>query len=307
MNTNGTNATNTVTLDNGTLRLSLGAEGGEPTALGIRDGDTVTELLWNGDETYWERRAPLLFPIVGRLREGKWACGGREYPLGIHGFARFLMPYATEISDDGCTAVFRFRESAETLKSYPFPFELTRRFTLDGASVRSRVTVKNTGSSPLPFTLGLHPGFLIPAPASRLKLTTNGPVRRMLLSPRYFMSGESAPYELRDGAYIDLDNSLFANDAIILTGIRSASLEGDGAPHRVTVECPKANYIGFWQPVKASPDAPEIPFICIEPWEALPAHDAPDGAPADDMFTRPGTVTLAPGEVYDFDCTVSVD
>lgn len=295
-------------LENGTLRLTLSSRGGQPVSLAVLGPDgTAEELLWNGDPSYWEEHAPLLFPIVGRLRGGKWKVGDREYPLGIHGFARFLGAREVHLPRSGDRASFVFREDAGTLASYPFPFSLTRSFTLDGNRVTSRVTVKNTGTSPLPFTLGLHPGFLVPAAGSRLCLCTDGAPRRMLLSPRFFMSGESEPYALREGKYIDLDNSLFANDAIILTNVVSASLESDNARHRVTVRCPKANYFGFWQPVKASPDAPEIPFLCIEPWEALPAYDAPDGAPADEMFTRPGTVVLAPGETYAYECTVTVE
>lgn len=297
-----------VMLDNGTLRLTLSERGGQPVSLAVREADgSTTELLWNGDPAYWEEHAPLLFPIVGRLRGGVWSCGGQEYPLGIHGFARFLNAAPIYRTADGTTAAFVFRENADTLAAYPFPFRLSRSFTLSGRQVTSRVTVANTGDGPLPFTIGLHPGFLLPAERSRLCVETSAAPRRMLLSPRYFMSGESEPYALREGKYIDLDNSLFADDAIILTDVTAVTLEGDGARHRITVRCPKANYFGFWQPVKASPDAPEIPFLCIEPWEALPAHDAPDGAPADDMFTRPGTVTLAPGENYTYECTVSVD
>lgn len=295
------------TLDNGTLRLTLSARGGQPVALSAIEPDgSATDLLWNADPSLWEESAPLLFPIVGRLRGGKWSAHGQEYSLGIHGFARFLNADPAVRSADGCTAVFFFTENEETLASYPFPFRLGRSFTLNGRQVISRVTVENTGSGPMPFTIGLHPGFLVPAQNPRLSFECKDAPRRMLLSPRYFMSGASEPYALRDGKTIDLDNALFADDAIILTDVASVTLDGDGCRHPITVECPGANYFGFWQPVKASPDAPEIPFVCIEPWEALPSFDAPDGTPCDDMFTRPGTVVLAPGETYSYDCRVTV-
>ena len=98
--------------------------------------------------------------------------------------------------------------------------------------------------------------------------------------------------------YIDLDNSLFDNDAIILTGVKSATLESPDSERSVTVIFPDAKYVGFWQP-----DHSDAPFLCIEPWQSLPASDAPAGSPADQISERKGFVTLAPGASYNFSCT----
>ena len=61
---------------------------------------------------------------------------------------------------------------------------------------------------------------------------------------------------------------------------------------------PDAKYVGFWQP-----DHSDAPFLCIEPWQSLPASDAPEGSPADQISERKGFVTLAPGASYNFNCT----
>jgi galactose mutarotase-like enzyme len=137
-----------------------------------------------------------------------------------------------------------------------------------------------------------------PEGRARLSLKLSGEPRRQLLSAAILMSYRDAPYELRDGKYIDLDNSLFDDDAIILTGIKSATLDSPDSDRSVTVAFPDAKYVGFWQPGHS-----DAPFLCIEPWQSLPASDAPEGTPADQISERKGFVRLAPGVSYNFNCT----
>lgn len=299
-------------LDNGILRAVFRQTGGEPISLSVHDGENVTELLWNGDEKYWGEHAPLLFPTVGRLRGGSWICRGREFRLGIHGFARFLSPEHIENDKENHSVSFFFRDNPTTAESYPFRFDLCRSFRLDGNKMISRVTVKNTDSVILPFSVGLHPGFILPSDKSRLKLEYSEPPRRLLLSDNFFMSGEAEPYPLRDDRYIDIDNSLFDHDAIILTNVTSVTLESaefaessssqnKKTPHSVRISCPDAATFGFWQPAHT-----DAPFICIEPWRGLPSFDAPDGTLPDNAMTRPGTNLLHPGEEFTFLCETEI-
>lgn len=279
---------NTYTIKNDFLTVILSEIGGEPLSIRMND----REYLWHRDPEYWESSAPLLFPAVGRLRGGEWTDGGISYPMGIHGFARYQKMSAIAMRD---FAEFSMKDNEETRKSYPFAFALRRRFKLAKNAILESITVTNTDSRDIYFGIGLHPGYILPEGRARLSLDCFEEPRRQLLSPRFFMADESEPYPLREGKYIDLDNSLFDNDAIILSGVRSVTLESPDSQHSVTVNLPDAKYVGFWQPMHSS-----APFLCIEPWQSLPASDAPDGTPHDKISERKGFVKLAPGASYNF-------
>ena len=281
----------TYTIKNDYITLELSEIGGEP--LSIKMGDH--EYLWYRDAKYWSSSAPLLFPSVGRLRGGEWCDGADTYSMGTHGFARHQQMKAVAMRD---FAEFTLTDNEESHKSYPYSFTLRRRFKLAKNSILETITVTNTDSRDIHFGIGLHPGFMIPEGRARLSLELSEEPRRQLLSPAFLMADTNEPYALRDGKYIDLDNSLFDNDAIILTGVKSATLESPDSERSVTVIFPDAKYVGFWQP-----DHSDAPFLCIEPWQSLPASDAPAGSPADQISERKGFVTLAPGASYNFNCT----
>ncbi len=280
----------TYVIQNSYLTVTLSDIGGEP--LSVKAGDH--EYLWQRDPTYWSSCAPLLFPTVGRLRGGVWADGDRVYAMNNHGFSRRQEMEAVAMRD---FAEFTLKDNSETREVYPYSFTLRRRFKLAKNSILETITVTNTDSRELPFGIGLHPGFMLPEGRARLSLETDGEVRRHLLSPAFLMADKSEPYELRDGKYIDIDNSLFDNDAVILSGIKSATLESPDSERSIRVSFPDAPYVGFWQPIRS-----DAPFLCIEPWQSLPASDAPDGTPPDQISERKGFVKLAPGASYTFNC-----
>ena len=80
------------------------------------------EYIWGGDPAYWPGRNPLLFPIVGTLKEGKIRFDGREYAMERHGFARRREFTPAARGEDWVR--LELRESAETLALYPYPFRL---------------------------------------------------------------------------------------------------------------------------------------------------------------------------------------
>ena len=281
----------TYTIKNDYLTLELSEKGGEPSSIKSADG---YEYLWNRDEKYWKSSAPVLFPTVGRLRGGEWSDSGKTYKMGAHGFARHQNMKAIAMQD---FAEFTLSDNDETRECYPFAFTLRRRFKLAKNAILETITVKNDDTRDIYFGVGLHPGFMIPEGRARLKLECSSAPERHLLSPNYIMADKTAPYALEDGKYITLDNSLFDDDAVILSGVTAATLESPDSPRSVTAVFPDAPYVGFWQPGHS-----DAPFLCIEPWQSLPASDAPNGAPADEISNRKGFVRLAPGEVYNFSC-----
>ena len=120
------------------------------------------ELLWNGDPAVWAGRAPILFPIVGTLAGGRYRLGSSSYPLSRHGFARGRLFQVLEVT--ALSALFRLQADADTVKVYPFQFQLDVSIALNGPTVSVSSSVRNLGSEDMPASIGYHPGFRWPLP-----------------------------------------------------------------------------------------------------------------------------------------------
>ena len=147
----------TFELKKGALRAVARTKGGELVSL--RDGDGL-EYIWQGDPAFWSGQNPVLFPIVGSLKDGRVDIGGKTCEMGRHGFARGMEFSAADQGEDFVT--LELRENEETLKRYPFPFSLrvTHRLLEDGFA--TTFDVANTGSDPMPFCVGGHTAIRIP-------------------------------------------------------------------------------------------------------------------------------------------------
>ena len=113
------------------------------------------EYLWQGDPKFWGRRAPILFPIVGKLADDKLRINGYEYTMKQHGFAR-----DTEfVEQDGWYVIARRNDEAI---QYPYDFALRVRYTVDGNTLTCNWQVTNRGDDTMHFQIGAHPAFLLP-------------------------------------------------------------------------------------------------------------------------------------------------
>ena len=149
------------------LELKRGGRTARVETLGGERGSSRDERgledIWGGDPAYWPGRNPLLFPIVGTLKEGKIRFDGREYAMERHGFARRREFTPAARGEDWVR--LELRESAETLALYPYPFRLAVEQRLTDTGFSTAVTVANPGEGPLPFCLGAHTGFRCPLEA----------------------------------------------------------------------------------------------------------------------------------------------
>lgn len=257
------------------------------------------DLLWSGDPAVWAGRAPVLFPIVGELAGGKYSLGGKAYPLSRHGFARgkpFKVVAATLSS-----ATFRLSADESTLTVYPFRFELDIRFAVNGATLVVNTSVRNLGDTNMPASFGYHPGFRWPLPYGRersahfIEFATDEPAPIRCLNSAGLVTPEphSTPVSNRR---LDLNDALFANDALIFDQVRSRSVTY-GAPDgpRIQVSFPDAPYLGIWT-------KPGAPFICIEPWHGM----ADPAGFTGDFTTKPGVFIVAPGGVQSIETVISL-
>ena len=250
-------------IENESLRIIVADHGAE--LVSVWDKDSGSERIWTADPAVWNRHAPILFPFVGKVADGKYRVNGKEYRMKTqHGFARDLDFSCAD--ETACSVTHVLEASDHTREIYPFDFRLTVRHSLCENQVRKlRVdwAVENTGNERMYYSIGGHPGFLIPENVRKEDCLICFPGRESL---RYFgvnASGFALPenrHDLicRDGKVCyqeDIpDTWIFDNQEIRTVGIALP----DGTPF-ITMDCGQFPMLAVWANPKGS-------FICLEPW-----------------------------------------
>lgn len=250
------------------------------------------EYIWQGNPEYWGRHAPVLFPIVGRLKEDTYRYKGESYSLSQHGFARDLM---FELEDRTATkAIFLLKSSEATLKMYPFSFELRLSYELIGQELEIGYDVR-TYSDEMFFGIGGHPAFNVPlvdntefedyylhfAPSkSRFLLPLKGP----FVDIKEKTLGQT-------NTSIQLHRDFFKNDAFILEtmGENTFSILSDKTEHGVSIVYSELPFVGIWTPYPS-----EAPFVCIEPWAGIADTLEATG----NLEEKLGINKIIPGDVF---------
>ena len=278
-------------IENKILKATVDTSGAQLQS--IYSKATETEYLWQGDPAYWAGRAYNLFPTIGRMYKNTYTYDGNEYSLRCHGIARYR---AFQLTDRTATKLtFRLTEDEDSLKEYPFKFEFFIRYELKEATLEISFIVKNTDEKELIFALGGHPGFNVPFGKGAfedyyLEFSEKTKVLFHTLSESKFMTGEKLPLPLTEGVRLPLRHELFDNDAAILGNTcREISLKSKADPRYITVKYPDFRYLGVWH----TPET-DAPFVCIEPWSALPATDGV----ITDLSAKEDMTRLAPGKTY---------
>ncbi|WP_316798752.1 aldose 1-epimerase family protein [Pedobacter frigidisoli] len=250
-----------ITIENDYLRVNLAAKGAE--LQGLFSKETNIEYLWNADSKYWGKHSPVLFPIVGSLKNDSFIYNGKNYALPRHGFARDHVFDVEKINQS--EAVFTLSQSEDTLKIYPFYFELQLRYRLIDRKLNLTYEVINNGTDELLFSLGAHPAFGVP----------NTPDTTYSDYYLAFNSDDKLTYwELNDGLVADttsnielnghkleLRHELFYNDALVFKTLQSNCIsllnsKNDFGLHFHFEDFP---FFGIWA-------AKDAPFVCLEPW-----------------------------------------
>lgn len=290
------------TISNDQIEVTVSDVGAELMSIkSLKDG---TEFLWQGDPAFWAGRAYNLFPICGRLAEGKYTFRGETYEMNLHGFVRKSTLDATVLARDKID--FGLRSDERTKAMYPFDFEYHICYSLVGSAVKMEISVINHTDSTMPFALGGHPGFNVPLAGAgafkdwRLEFCPECEPVHVVFSDACLTTEERKPFPLEDGKILRLRHDLFDHDAVVLAGTsHRVSLKSDLSPHSVTVEVPDAmKYLGIWHAPKK-----EAPYVCIEPWTSLPAYDGR----VDDLETKEDMFELSPLASYELIWTITVE
>lgn len=256
--------TKTFTLSNGILELEIAALGAELRSL--RRVASPHEYIWQGDPSFWDRRAPILFPIVGKVWQNTAHIDGRDYTLTQHGFARDMV--FEKVVDEDRHMAFVVHADDESQARWPFRFRLRIDYTLLRNVITIGWTVSNLDSRPMPFQIGAHPGFMYPHYKADdpvhgyLSFDAESPLKSTTIVPGGFAGDSTFDVPLPSDGLLPLTNSTFECDTIVdATGrIRRVTLHDKNGRPIITVR--------HSMPITAlwSPASGQAPFMCIEPW-----------------------------------------
>lgn len=278
------------TISNGIRAASIASLGAELKSL--KDANNDDEYLWQGNAEVWQGSAPILFPIVGRLKNGEYQYQGKTYQLNKHGFAR--TGEFSVVSQQKDAVTFSLASNQETKQSYPFDFLLLVKFTLDKTGLSVSYTVQNTGADMMYFTLGSHPALSLPLENSRLEdyfVEFEQPeTLDCYFLENNLLCDQPIKAYLNNQNTINISANLFKNDALIFKKIKSkkVSLKHRISGTRITMETGGAPYFGLWS-------KPGAAFICFEPWFS---HDDPTDTNGE-LTTKPGILQLDPDQLFE--------
>ncbi|HEX6892262.1 MAG TPA: aldose 1-epimerase family protein [Chryseolinea sp.] len=251
-----------VTLENKDLVVKVRSKGAE--LFSVFNRDTGLDYMWGGDPAFWGKTSPVLFPIVGTLKDDKFIFEGNGYALSRHGFARDASFEVTTLADD--KARFTLKSDEGSLKKYPFSFSLAIVYSLKDNFLHVEYSVENNGTGDMYFSLGAHPAFKVPLmEATRyedyyLEFNIKETASRWPISTKGLIEEKPIPF-LNHSDRIALSKKLFFDDAIVLKHLSSncISLKSAAHSHGLDFYYDGFPYIGLWA-------APNADFVCIEPW-----------------------------------------
>lgn len=243
------------------------------------------EYIWEGNPDVWEDKAPVLFPICGSLKDGKYTYEGNEYFLSAHGFAKDSLFEIERQNDNSVTLVLK--SNSVTRKIYPFDFEFRITYLLDENTLTVNYDIKNLSNYDMYCSVGAHEGFACPEGIENYTvifdknefLTTNN-LEGPLLVNGYEIIDENVKV-------LPLKNKYFEIDAIIKLNPKSTkiSLKHNDGTREIEYDFNGFDHLLIWS-------IPESKFVCIEPWCGLPDFV---GTPYD-ISTKIGIKTIKPNE-----------
>ena len=272
-----------VTISNQTLTATINSKGAELNSLKKENRDYV----WEGNPEFWGKHSPILFPIVGTLKDNSYEYKGEKFELSRHGFARDQEFKVFESSEN--KAVFLLSSSEETLKVYPFEFELQVIYTLEENQLQIQYKVKNNGSSSMPFSIGGHPAFALPGNFEdySLRFEKQETLQSFTLE-NDLVSDKTNTFELKEKQF-PLNYASFENDALIFKTMKSKSIEIlENQKPLLRFKFDDFPNFGIWTKVNA-------PFICLEPWLGYSDTFKANG----NLFDKEGSIALEENATFD--------
>lgn len=251
-----------IKIENELLAVSIDLKGAELQSVYLKQHQL--EYLWSGDAAFWGKKSPVLFPIVGGLKNNQYSFKNKSYSLGRHGFARdkhfILLAQTTD------SASFLIEADEETIKVYPFQFRFIVKYHLNNNQLICTYEVENTGTEEMFFSVGAHPAFKVPLTTDtkyndwylEFEKTENTAI--WPLSADGLIEANSTPYLINTNK-LPLKKELFYGDALVFKNLASEtiSIKSDSSTHGLTMQFNDFPFYGIWS-------AKDADFVCLEPW-----------------------------------------
>ena len=284
-----------ISISSNSLTASIDTMGAQ--LMSLRKGES--EYLWQGDSNWWPRRAPILFPIVGVLKNGNAESAEGTVTLARHGLARLNQFEVVEQSPSSVT--LQLKSTEETRRAYTYDFELKLIFSVAGDTLTQTYEITNPANVVLPFTLGAHPAFNIPIPSVEAtsldqyhllftrSWTSYGPsitdegLCDYTTPQRLIVDSDTLPlsWEL-----IDREKTITLENVPDRRITLAASTEAPSEAHGIQMDFEGFDYLGIWSAT------PGCPFVALEPWCGIA-----DTVDCDGIFEhKPGIISLEPGQ-----------
>jgi galactose mutarotase-like enzyme len=272
-----------ISLSNDVISAQINTLGAELCSLKNTENK---DFIWEGDPGYWGKHSPVLFPIVGTLKNNTYTHNNKEYILTRHGFARDM---EFELVDQTAnTATFSIQSNSTTLASYPFQFELQIQYTLFHSTLEIAYKVINKDTTEIPFSIGAHPAFALPGNFENYSLEFEKvePLEYTLLE-NDLVSTQTETIATNSN-FVTLTHKLFERDALIFKKLQSKSLTiVEKEIPRLKVHFEYFPNLGIWTKVGA-------PFLCIEPWFGYSDTIETNG----NLFEKEGIIILEANDTF---------
>ncbi len=287
------------TLKNEQLTVTVSSKGAELQSIYANGID----YLWDGHAPYWNRRSPTLFPCIGALRNNFATSAAGDIKLPKHGFSRDA---AFEIVDETTTSVtYCYTDNADTFAMYPYHFAFYVTHAIEGDTVKTTYTVKNTGDYAMPFCVGGHPAFHVPLVEGEAYTdyivefekpeTADCPLIDMNTC---LIADETTNRLLTNEKSFRLNHVLFRGDALVFENLvsKTVKLYSEKCGHGIEMDVSGFPTFAVWTMVD------DQPFVCFEPWQGGATRNSED-----DVFEHKNNVVIAnPDEEYSFTYSVRV-
>jgi galactose mutarotase-like enzyme len=249
-------------ISNQFLTVQISAAGAELQSIVSKENSL--EYMWSGDPAFWGKKSPVLFPIVGGLKNGTYQHQGISYQLGRHGFAREREFTVSHHSNE--SICFSLVSDETTKDVYPFDFVFSIEYRLTNNQLSVTYIVENIGSEILLFSVGAHPAFKIPLVDGtdyedyQLTFSTNENAGIYPLSAEGLLEKYTTPL-LNNSNSIPLTKELFAKDALVFKHLKSnhIGILNNKNKHGLKIHYTDFPFMGIWAANNAN-------FVCIEPW-----------------------------------------
>lgn len=244
------------TISNSILSATINHKGAE--LISLINHKSNREYIWEGNPEYWGKHSPILFPIVGTLKNNAFTYNNKKFELTRHGFARDLNFKIVNKELDKVTFSLEYNE--ELLEIYPFKFELHLIYTLNNNKLSIEYKVLNLGSETMPFSIGGHPAFALKETFENYSLVFNINEKLTTYQLENDLLSEKTKLVSLENGVLPLTYSLFEKDALIFKSLKSKQIQ------IIENNIPMLNFefkdfpnFGIWTKKNAS-------FICLEPW-----------------------------------------